>query len=210
MYSSKFFFTVCTSCIAKLKPITGQRRCKVCSINLVSESEICTHCREREYAFGANYSLFAYQGMIKELIYQFKFKNRKRVALVLAHFLSKELIERFRNIAVIPVPARKSTLRKRGWDHMEAISRILENDYSIHIYRFLERKGDIPQKALSYNQRIQNIRETIFIRKKRIFNMEHALLLDDIFTTGATVSECARVLRGEGINRVDVLTLAID
>ena len=93
---------------------------------------------------------------------------------------------------------------------MEAISRILENDYSIHIYRFLERKGDIPQKALSYNQRIQNIQETIFIRKKRIFNMEHALLLDDIFTTGATVSECARVLRGEGINRVDVLTLAID
>ena len=74
------------------------------------------------------------------------------------------------------------------------------------------RVGNIPQKRLKYSERIENIQGKIRLRKKidRTFIDEEIVLLDDIITTGTTLSECARVLKEAGVKKVRALTLAID
>lgn len=210
IFNSDSFSPLCRSCLKKIKPINSRRRCRVCSAGLISEAELCTRCRNRNYAFTSNYSIFEYRGVIKELIYQYKFRNRKRVAPILARMLAEVFHKRHNNEPLIPVPARKYTLRKRGWDHVDLISRIMEREYNTRIFRLLKRTGGIPQKSLGFEARARNIRGSIALRKVGQLNMSSVVLLDDIFTTGATASECARVLRSAGICEVEVLTLSLD
>ncbi len=209
IFKNEPFFPVCSSCFNRLKPIAAVKRCRVCSIPLVSEIETCTRCRERSFAFTSNFSLFEYRGLMKELIYQYKFRGRRRVALILSRFLAEEILKNYSGISVVPVPARKYTLRRRGWDHIELILKIMEKSFGIQILKLLKRKGNIPQKALDYQMRVENIRGTIYLKKKHN-PKSSVILLDDIFTTGATVDECARILGNAGIEKIDVLTLAID
>ncbi len=214
LFQGKPFYPACPACLEELRPVENRKRCRKCSVPLISEREICTRCREREYEFSSNYSLFEYSGIMKELIYQYKFKNRKRVALVFAGLIAAEIGKKYRNLPVVPVPARKSTLRQRGWDHLEVIAGVLEKYYRIPVLRLLKRRGKVPQKGLGYRERMINIRGGIILAERMKTNISpfpgRVVLLDDIFTTGSTVNECACILHGAGIKDVQVLTLALD
>ena len=93
---------------------------------------------------------------------------------------------------------------------MEIIARILQKKHRIPIYRCLARDKSREQKALDYDMRIINLRGKIHCSCADYIRGRNILLLDDVFTTGATLSECARVLLAAGAARVDALTLAID
>ncbi len=201
---------VCMSCLEGLIPITG-RRCRVCSRALISEKDICTACRQREYNFDTNYSIFEYSGVIKELIYQYKFRRRKRVALIFTGFLAEALKRLYpRSIVVIPVPPRKQPWGQRDWEHVDLITRYLEKYHDITVEKILKRSGKKAQKSLDFRQRTENIRNTISLKCKLPNTSSNIVLLDDIFTSGATGNECARVLRAAGCRSVNLVTLALD
>jgi ComF family protein len=198
---------LCLACRAGLAPLVGSRRCAVCSLPLLSEKRLCTRCRKREYEFQSNLSLFEYRGEIRELLYQYKFRNRRRLAGVLAGFYAAALREAFPGAVLIPAPGNPQAVRRRGWDPVELLCRLLERSYGFPAERLLERRAGPPQKLLGYEERRLNLRGTIRLRCRAPLE---PVLLDDVFTTGATASECARLLRLGGASRVRVLTLAID
>lgn len=200
---------VCMSCLEGLIPITG-RRCRVCSRALISEKDICTACRQREYNFNTNYSIFEYSGEIKELIYQYKFRRRKRVALIFAGFLAEALKRLYPRSIVIPVPPRKQPWGQRDWEHVDLIARHLEGFYGIAAARILKRSGKKAQKSMDFRQRAENIQNAISLKGNLPNTSSNIVLLDDIFTTGATGNECARVLRAAGCRSVNLVTLALD
>jgi predicted amidophosphoribosyltransferase len=150
---------------------------------------------------------------VKELIYQYKLLGRKRVGLVFGDQMGRALHETYNGLTVIPVPPRPASLRKRGWDHVDQLCVVLEKRYGIRALRCLKRVGGGPQKALGFEDRQSNIASArISINPKLVPSKvaSEAVLIDDIFTTGATANECARVLKSSGFERVRVLTLALD
>jgi len=205
---------LCRECRAGLVPLSGARRCVVCSLPLISEEALCTRCRRREFQFDGNRSLFEYQGAIRELLYQYKFRNRLRLAGVLAGFFAEALRAGYPGIVLVPVPANPQAVARRGWDPVERICRVLEREHGRAVCRALARRSGPPQKLLGYEERLRNLR--LRLRCNPLFAASatapaaETLLLDDVFTTGATASECARLLKQAGASRVRVLTLAID
>lgn len=197
------FTPVCRSCLDSLQPLRG-RRCRRCSAPLIAARGVCTRCRRREYHFTANLSLFAYHGPVKELLYQYKFMKRYRVAPILADFLAAAYKDHFSGLPLVPVPGRKAR------DHVETVCRILERKHAVPVRRLLTRRGGVPQKTLDYARRCRNIRGSIAYTGGGAAPAAEIVLLDDVFTSGATASECARVLRGQGIKSVRVLTFALD
>jgi len=198
---------LCLDCRETLRPLEGSRRCEVCSLPLLSERRLCTRCRRREYEFESNLSLFEYRGAIREVLYQFKFRNRLRLAGLLAAPAAVVLAARFPGATLVPAPANPQAVARRGWDPVERICRILKHSYGFPTCRALERLAGPPQKLLGYEERRRNLRGTIRLRQAPSAEL---VLLDEVFTTGATASECARVLKQGGACRVRALSLAID
>lgn len=198
---------LCLACRAGLVPLAGTRRCATCSLPLLSERGLCTRCRRRDYEFESNLSLFEYRDDIRELLYQYKFRNRLRMAVLLARFYAEALRAGFPGSVLVPAPGNPHSVRRRGWDPVERVCRVLERDHGFAVCRALERRAGPAQKLLGYEERRLNLRGTIRLRR---CPPGEAVLLDDVFTTGATASECARLLRLGGACRVRVLTLAID
>jgi ComF family protein len=204
---------LCLECLEGLEPLSGVRRCAVCSLPLISERKVCTRCRQREYEFESNLSLFEYQGALRELLYQYKFRNRLRLAGVLAGYFADALHAGFPGVVLVPVPANPRAVARRGWDPVERICRILERVHGFAACRALGRSAGPSQKLLGYEERRRNLRLRLRRRRSPLSAAASAaepLLLDDVFTTGATASECARLLKQCGASRVRVLTLAID
>jgi ComF family protein len=197
------FSPVCRPCLDSLRPLQG-RRCLRCSTPLISEQSVCTRCRVRNYLFTANFSVFAYRDSVKELLYQYKFLKRRRAALIIADYLATACGEKFPGLPLVPVPGRRSR------DHVDTVCRIMAKTHALPVLRLLSRRGKVPQKSLDYAQRCRNIRGSITCRSDKPVPAGAVVLLDDVFTSGATANECARVLRGRGAASVHVLTFALD
>ncbi len=201
---------VCAGCLAALEPLSG-RRCRTCGAVLISEAEVCLPCRERTYAFRSHCALFEYRGVIKELIYQYKFQHRRRLAPLFARLLAEELHAIHPGVPVVPVPSRRPPAFGEAGLHVERIARVLERRHDVRIWRLLRRKGGVPQKALGFEERRHNIRGAVSLVSHPGPDRRYpsVVLLDDVFTTGATADECARVLVEAGCPEVQVLTLAM-
>ena len=213
LFRSSLRFPICSSCEAALSPIEADRRCVVCSVPLISELQRCTRCSQRSFSFTANFSLYEYRGLIRHIISQFKFSNRRSLARLIACLLRSQLENRYHGLPVVPVPGNRRSVRRRGWDPMPEVARALHRDGGSEILAALIRRSGGPQKGLRRRERMENIRGTIQLRRScrtRRNVPERVVLLDDIFTSGATADECTRVLRLAGVREVFVLTLSIE
>ncbi len=203
-------FPVCSSCVDTLADDIHPNRCGICSIPITSEKGICMRCRTGSYTFTSNYSLFTYRGRIKELIFQYKFRYTKSLAVLFAEMLYLYYLKDNRPKIIIPVPSSRASVRRRGWDHVGEIAKILAKRYNQPVKNCLKRKGSGSQKELGFEGRLTNLEGKI-IHGKGCSGIESSvLLLDDVFTTGATIEQCAKVLASAGYGDIKALTLAID
>jgi ComF family protein len=209
-FESRAFCPVCSACLGSLKPVRASCRCRVCSLPLISEQGVCTRCRGRLYAFERNLSIFEYRGAVRELLYQFKFHNRLRLGRVLADFFAAALQMPGAGGLLVPIPGNPLSVRARGWDPMIVIAGELAGSHSLPVRRLLSRRPGTAQKTLSYEERRSNLAGKLRLRRPPPAGTDRVILLDDVFTTGATASECARVLASAGVPSVEVLSLAID
>ena len=93
---------------------------------------------------------------------------------------------------------------------MLEVALALKRDAGMLVWPQLVRRRGRAQKGLQYQARLENIRGTVELRRAAKQLPDRVVLIDDIFTTGSTADECARVLRQGGVNKVFVLTLALD
>lgn len=217
LFRSSLEFPICTSCREALSPIRSDRRCPVCSVPLISETRRCTRCSRREFSFDSNFSLFEYRGKVRRIIAAFKFSNRRCLGRFIASLLLPELQRLHRGAVVVPVPGSRQSVRRRGWDPMLVVAGVLGRSAGLPVMPLLKRRRSGAQKGLHVQDRRENIRGAIELRRARGTGARtrevvpgRIVLIDDIFTSGATADECAGVLRRCGAREVDVLTLAIE
>ena len=200
---------VCAACRSRLEVITG-RRCLTCSRQLMSETNRCTRCRNRDYAFACNTSLLAYTGATRRLLYHYKFRARTRLADLFAEALDTAGLVAG-DSHVIPVPARpRSPVHRTStrFDQTGLIARCLRRRTGCTVHDALRRNSGPPQKRLDYDARSRNVAGRIRPAATRPLP-ERVILLDDVFTTGATAHECALVLARCGVRETRVVTVAL-
>ena len=209
-----------------MRPMEGGL-CSICGERLISphafsgeQGEIrCGLCRRLEQPFTKAAAYGSYEGGLRDLIHLLKYHGVRPAANVLGRMLAEvighlEFAFGSAKIAVVPVPLFPAKLKQRGFNQSELAAKIalklipsrerygLETDV---LQRIRETQS---QTGLTRHQRRENLRGAFRIMYPGKISGGEVLLVDDVFTTGTTVSECARVLRRAGAARVWVATVA--
>ncbi len=198
---------LCSSC-ARAIPFLD-RSCPVCS-GPEPENGTCTVCSGRRWYLDTNITVAAYSGIMKNLLRELKFGKVRRLHAVLGALACDELSARGVSADLITwVPMNAKKLRHRGFNQSELIARAVSKKTGIPSRRLLsERSGTGKQRELGLRDRFINILGRYEAAPGARLAGQSVLLVDDIFTTGATINECARQLMNAGARSVISLTMA--
>ena len=200
-------------CRKKLAPVV-QPFCFGCGKALSDEqAEYCSDCRRRKRSFRRNVAAFGYNEAARDSVARFKYHGRQSYARTYAEeiwALRKEEILSFRADALIPVPVHRARLLKRGYNQAELLAEELSKLSGIPLRRdvLFRPKKTAAQKALGPEARVRNL-SGAFSVKGSVNGLKTVILVDDIFTTGATLEACTRVLLASGIRTVYGVTLCV-
>ena len=209
---------VCPSCLRAMVPLEVST-CEICgeSVSDVSipQNQICSACQESRPYFSKAAAYGAYDGGLRELIHLLKYEQVEPAAGVLGRMLA-EAIHKLGPIAdsilVVPVPLYRSKRRERGFNQAELIARAalkLEAPrYELRADVLERTRPTVSQIGLTRPQRIENLRGAFRVPHPNRVAGRTILLVDDVLTTGTTASECARILRKAGAEKVWVATVA--
>jgi ComF family protein len=217
---------VCPDCLAGILPTAGQL-CSVCGERLVSiyagapldGLPKCGLCRRIEPRFERAVAYGNFEGGLRELIHLLKYSGVRPAANVLGRMLAEAIAELevgFTGdaIAMVPVPLYRARLRQREFNQAELIAgmamKVLPKSSRLRLQPdILERKRETASQAgLTSHQRRENVRGAFGVARPELVKGREILVVDDVYTTGATASECARVLRRAGAAKVWVATVA--
>ncbi len=170
----------------------------------------CGQCQSQPPHYDQVYSLFSYRQPISGLIVGLKFHHHLPLARLLGHLMADHLLNLLDSAPdiIIPVPLHPRRLRERGFNQARELARPMSRGLNIEVRTdIIERFRDKPpQVTLSRKQRLKNTCGTFRLRDNP--PKGHILIIDDVMTTGATVDELAKVLKREGVEKVDIITLA--
>lgn len=184
-----------------------------------STNEYCYDCRIFPKSFQGGISLFLYNKKTRPIMTAFKYKNQRGLADFFIQELYHYRLSQLKSLnidAVIPVPIHKNKYKKRGYNQAALLSSRLALILNLpHYPDMLIRSVDtLPQKQFSPQARLNNLKKAFrfnsrydnLLSKNTSFSI---LLVDDIYTSGATMEACTRVLLESGITGVSVLSICI-
>lgn len=202
-------YRLCSDCIAKL-PFANGHRCLCCGVPLADESDYCNRCQYERGAFVKNRSPLVYEGETRKIIYSLKFGKKKYLAQTLGALMADEFLkDNMEADIIVYVPMTEAEEKKRGFNQSELLAEKVGRRLNIAVLPALVKiKETKAQKELGGKERAQNL-EGAFACVFEQVNNRKILLIDDIFTTGATANECAKVLLKAKAREVNVLTAAI-
>lgn len=206
---------VCSSCLVPPEPLTADHFCVQCRTPFLNDAPLdqtgrCRLCRAGLLGFDAVYSYGEYTGALRRLIHLLKYQRVQSLARPMASWLSQALPRDERIDLVVPVPMHWTRLYQRGFNQAALLTAELARRTGFtHAPRALRRpRRSVPQARLTGAQRRRNARNAFAARRPEQIAGKSILLVDDVFTTGATLAACARELKRAGARRVVVLTLA--
>ena len=159
--------------------------------------------------------VFKYENLIRKLILQYKFNDKSYLYKTFCEFMvkNKKVFDFIKSYdIIIPVPMHRIKLRKRGYNQSELVARELAKKFNLKIYTdvLIKIKNNKVQSTLTKEERKENIKNVFkVVNTDKIKGMK-ILILDDIYTTGATVNECVEELMRAKPEEIGVLTLAKD
>lgn len=188
-------------------------RCSQPFSGALSGPFVCSSCTGRELHFECAVAACLSRGVVREYLHRFKYGKERFLRLPLADWLAEALQdERLRTPpldAVAPVPLHSARQRERGFNQAELLAELLAARAGLPLLRCLERtRYTTTQTRLNRGARMENLRNAFRVRHTSLVTARHLLLVDDVFTTGSTVEECARVLLLAGAASVRVATVA--
>lgn len=146
---------------------------------------------------------FKYQPFIKELA-------KTLASLIIAHFQLSDNGENFSDAILIPVPLEKKRLKWRGFNQAEELSKELSSFLKIPVLSncLIKIKETPPQVELASEVRKENLKGVFFVNAKEVIKNKKIILVDDVYTTGSTMEECARVLKETGAKQIIGIVVA--
>lgn len=195
--------------------------CEMCGTPLLcaassdaDKSEVCDECAKAPPRYGKLRTIAFYEETLRQAIHLFKFEKRTALAkpliqLMLAHLPDDCRIEDYDFI--LPIPIHKKRMRERGFNQSILLAEGIAKAKGVPIATdiFVRDKNTKAQSSLAgWEARQENIIGAFKLRKPKAVFGKRLLLIDDVFTTGATIREAVKELWNAGPGEIDVLTLA--
>ncbi len=208
--------SVCLSCMGKFELITDPK-CDCCGLPFefklkgVNKKLLCPKCLKKPYKFDKAISAVRYDDFSKKLILPFKHGDKTQYAKTIASIMSmygREIAKQ--SDFIIPVPIHLTRMLKRKYNQASLISTYLSKIYLKPVLYTtpIRSKATASQGHLSTKERKQNVSGVFSVKNADKIKNRNILLIDDVFTTGATVNECAKILKQNGAKKVFVFTFA--
>lgn len=159
--------------------------------------------------------IFRYEGKIRNLIIDYKFNEKAYIYETFVNFILKQekIFEKMKSYdTIIPVPISKQRKKERGYNQSLLIAKKISNSLNIKLETrcLYKAKNIIAQSKLNKEERNLNIQNAYELKNEQIIKNKQILLVDDIYTTGNTVNECARMLQLAQPKKIDVFVIAKD
>ncbi|VAW90473.1 Competence protein F homolog, phosphoribosyltransferase domain; protein YhgH required for utilization of DNA as sole source of carbon and energy [hydrothermal vent metagenome] len=198
---------LCQGCLSAM-PYLGQA-CRQCALPL-AESGVCGSCLKVPPPFEQAFSLFRYTHPVDHLIQQLKFNRRLVNARLLGALMAESLQQQEQRLPdlIVPVPLHRRRLQTRGYNQAVELARPVSKLLGVplefsccHRTRETAVQSDLPAK-----QRRSNIKGAFEVGG--VLSGKHVAVIDDVMTTGNTVTELAQVMRDSGVQKVDIWVCA--
>ena len=208
---------ICARCVFLFEQITAPT-CNQCGSPVETEVPRCSSCYGKTFHFTYNRGAFPYDELIRDLMHEIKFRNKKRVAVGLGKLWADTLAEDDsfllhmyeHDFTLVPLPMHKAKQRERGFNQAVVMAEELSQKLNIPMEEILLRTEDTPPQAgLHPKLRAENVRDVFAVRPDTGIREKNYILVDDIYTTGASLNECARTLKNAGANEIICITFAI-
>ncbi len=218
---------VCSKCLHEIT-FSHSPSCPSCGISYPVEEDVdhfCGSCLKGDFLFNKARSVAHYNECIRDMIFRFKYHGKLQLArsfeiLLFSLFIKSWVLSPESEIPdfIIPVPLHMKKLRKREFN--QSILLIKHWRTFLDLFNLNNIRCDLKQKILVRSKwtdsqtglgkakRLENIKGAFQVTSPEMIRGKHILLVDDVFTTGATLNECARVLLKNNAKTVDVITLA--
>lgn len=199
--------------------LNSKSLCNKCKIKLEKEFNFQTD--NYEYDTSKNFIehsyFFKYENLIRSQIIAIKFQEKPYIYKTIAYFL-KNMEKSFENLKkydiIVIVPISEQRKRERGYNQSELVAKEISKIIKVPIQQKIlyKIKNTVPQSSLNKKQREENAKGAYEARNVSKLDNKKILIIDDIYTTGNTVNECANILIKNGIKKsnIGVLTIAKD
>src|SRR6184192_2514542 len=196
---------LCERCEAKATPIVAPF-CQQCSEpfeGAIATAFTCANCAHRAIYFDAAVAAYRGRGIVRQIIHEFKYGRQVHLRHLVARWLCAAFDdERLRGRQfdiIVPVPLHSTRQRERGFNQASLLAELLSVEISVPSRPLLGRvRYTTTQTALDRAERMENLRNAFRLRKTATVRNLRVLLIDDVLTTGSTLSECSRVLKRAG------------
>ena len=206
---------LCAECNDKTMPIVPPF-CELCSepfAGAIADSFTCANCAHRTLHFETAVAVYRSRGIVRRVIHDYKYRRQTHLRNVVARWLGETLddirLRGRRFDLIVSVPLHPTRQRERGFNQAALLAELLSARISLPHQSLLERvRYTTTQTAFDRAERMENLRNAFRLRKKMDVRDLRVLLIDDVLTTGSTLSECARVLKEAGAASVHAATAA--
>ncbi len=199
---------ICELCQDKL----GQEMawvCEVCGAPIRSPLRICPDCRKNLYAFDGQRSAGIYQGDLRKAIAKMKFQGERWISRPLARLMAGAARVFLPVDLVVPIPLEPGSRIRRGYNQALDLAKEIGPLIDVPVIDLLVREKRYAHQAeLGRSMRWRNLMESMSSKTPINLRGQRILLVDDVTTTGATLDEAARVLKGMGAEKVFCVTAA--
>jgi len=214
---------LCGDCSSRFVPIDSPlcTRCGMMFDSRQGEDHLCRGCAQHPKSLARARSLGVYEGRFMNLIHAFKYSGKIQLARPLGRMLFQLFLSQWdwgEIDTVMPVPLHPRRLRDRGfnqsfllvqrWPELSESLGFAQKNISVDCKTLFRHKWTRPQTGLNRNERMANIQKVFYVGDPLKVVDKRILVVDDVYTTGATMNECARVLIQAGADEVHGLTLA--
>lgn len=202
-------YCICEKCLLDLPKV--DKTCIICGQEIFDMGDLCLSCKQSSQKFyDRAFSPYRYENKIVDIIHNLKYHNDKW----LGKYLSKIMYDYVKDLdlqidVVIPVPLNENRLKERGYNQSKLLCYEFDkNGIVVDETNVIRVKNTKTQTNFSFKQRQENMENAFKVLNKEKLNGKNLLIVDDVYTTGATLNELSKTLRKTKVNNIYCLTLA--